>query len=198
MDNMDKEVKSNNSKLLLVSVIVFTLLFSATFAFYTSYNNARASYNVSVPDAANLSFTLTSGSTLSLQVDPASTASYQEATSTTDSVKLVNNTGRSSITCNYYIWYQPTQAYHNSTGNTSNAQEMVIIGSESTGTNSFTFNLNGVSQKTKILDGRITASATTTQNWTFRLRHYNLNVDQSSNLNSPFGGKIYFESNGCS
>ena len=185
---------------------MIVILFSASYAYYTSYNSANTTYNLTVEPELEITYLMTAGSTLNFTINPALLGSggnsYVESSVATDTVMLDNASSVSSITCTYNIWYIPTTIYKNSATNTTGAKEFVLIGSDSTGQNtSFEYDLSKATTGGSIYSGKITdtnSSGAVTQTWTFTLRHYNLSVNQNEQMGKSYGGTITFKPTGCS
>ena len=190
--------KGTTIKLIIGIVTIVALAIGASYAYFS---NARTSVDLTIDSSVNITYTISASSTLSLDVNPYAALNstvIAQNTISTDTVYLKNDTGASNLTCGYEIWYTPTKTFTNSTANTNNETELAILGSESSNQNaSFSFDLNGISSATKMYDGVISTNGTLTQTWSFTMVHYNLDVEQSSNINKSFTGSISFVAKSC-
>ena len=99
-------MKKNNIKIILAIIGLLLIIFSVSYAYYTSYNNAKSNYNTLIADSLNINFTLNATVDLDLYIDPAKPINNNviAINSITDNVSLINNSAY-DITCNYEIYY---------------------------------------------------------------------------------------------
>ena len=131
------------------------------------------------------------------------TSYVSNTTTITMNFKVTSSSYTSGGKCAYTIKYiaNSNGTYTQSAGATSaGLRELAISGTN--GTDSFSdVNLSGVGTSgTTLYSGNIstnTYNSTTSKTWTFTMKFYNLNVDQSSVLGSNPSGKIRIESGAC-
>lgn len=201
---MIKNLLKKPKKIIVSSSLLCLLLIGASYAFFTN-SYILTDESLTFGSGLNISYLLEAKTDLSFTIDPLllqkNGQEYIESNPSTALVMLGNNSEYDNIKCSYEIWYAPKEAYYNSTAASSSNQEMVILGSDSSNQNTaFMFNLNGVNKEEKMADGVIYVRSKTediTQNWTFTLRHYNLDASQNANLGKTFSGTIKFKPLGC-
>ena len=199
---MKEKISSKNIKIFLAIIGLFLIVFSASYAYYTSYNNAKINYNLALENALNINFTLNASSNITLSIDPGNPVDSTNnvialASVNSDTATLINNSD-TNITCNYEIYY----AIDNYTG-FSNLQEgdIILTGVDSSNENSnFSYDLSTQSSGNyKLADATITVNSNSslTQTWTFTMTHYETDVDQNALIGSSFAGHIYFKAGSC-
>ena len=198
-------MKKKNISSVIAMIVLLGLVFSAAFAYFSSNSyilGANSTTNLAI-DNSEYNLTVSTGSNLTLNIDtlyPENNTVMGHAT-TNDTVSLENNSAEKDSICYYSIYYTPTgDTFNNSHGNSE--KELVITGSDSSNQNkSFSFDLNGISAKTKMYGGFIytnSENSNITQTWTFNLIHYSLSsVNQEEHLNHSYSGQISFEAEGC-
>ena len=199
-------IYEENRKALVASILLIVIIFSASYAYFTSYNNAKAGYNAGIAEGLNITYLLTAGSELTLSVNPSdlnegNVGEYVESNKGVDSVTLDNASEYPNVVCSYKILYTPTVPFTNSSQNTSGAEEFVLIGTDLSGDNEpFTFDLAGITSETVMYEGSIYTNPiilSKSQSWEFVLRHYNLATNQNDNIGKTFSGKVSFKATGC-
>lgn len=199
-------VYESNKKALIATVALIVIVFSATYAYFTEgSNNASVTHNLTIENQLGITYLLTAGSNLTLNVNPLDLAqggnSYVETTAGQDAVTLDNSSAYANLTCTYEIWYSPTTYFKGSASNLFNSVEFTLMGTDLSGTNSsFTYNLTDVTEDVFLKEGKISTSSISTsvsQTWQWTLRHYNLSFDQSDQIGNTYSGKIFFKATGC-
>ena len=193
-------MKKNNIKIILAIIGLLLIIFSVSYAYYTSYNNAKSNYNTLIADSLNINFTLNATVDLDLYIDPAKPINNNviAINSITDNVSLINNSDY-KLTCNYEIYY----AIDTYTGYSAlSAGDIILTGSDSSNENNdFSYDLSTQSSgEYKLTDATITVNSNSSlnQSWTFTMTHYNLDKDQTALLGTSFKGHIYFKAGSCS
>lgn len=199
-------VYEGNKKALIATIMLIVIIFSASYAFFTSYNTANVSYNLTVGNELNITYALNAGSNITLNVNPVEMGvggveSLSSSEITSDSVSLLNASEYPRLKCTYDIWYEPSSAFVNSSTNLQKETELEIIGTDKSGTNgTFHFDLDGITSATKMTSAKIITNSPTTsavQNWQFTMTHYNINANQIEHMGKSYGGRIYFKGTGC-
>ncbi len=204
------EEKSVNSKKVVVMiassiVLVAIVVMSVSFAYFSNTLNG-INENINFNNGLNVAFNLNADNNLTFYIDPLQLTNetennYIESNSSAGTVSLKNNSDYDSVTCDYEVWFHADSDF-----GITHANELTIVASANgslypKGEQSLDLQNMKTSTDKKIMDASITATkgaSATTQNWTFKYRHYKLeNVDQNGNLNKTFSGKIYFKTSKC-
>ena len=208
-------MEKKNKVYIIISIIVviLTAALAVTFAFIggpTVVGNTNVV--TSIPTGLNnIAFTYSGDNTITLNIaldnlTPSAAnnnySSYIDSNTAivnvTFSVSSANYTN--GATCHYSILYTPTTAYTASAASVSNSlNELVIVGTSSVA--NFTTSVAGSSPVTLVDNTSIVASSgndSTTHSWTFKMRFYNLNIDQSSALGQTPTGTLSIVPGECS
>lgn len=185
---------------------MLTLALGASYAYFSI---TRVSVNTNISNNSNITLSLNSTATITFSVNPylpLSDELFAESGEVATNVNLTNN-GSSHFTCSYDIMYIPdstTGVFVPSPANSDNLQELVIIGTDSTGQNSnFSFDLvnkpYAADTSYKIMTATISANSgqTVAQKWKFKVAYYNYNFEQSINAGKNIKGRIIFKANDC-
>ena len=127
--------------------------------------------------------------------------SYIESSSATTTVSLTTNASLApkGMTCPYTIIYTPSTAYTQSSGATSaGLRELVITATD--GSSNYEKSIAGSNVVTLVSNASIATSSSTTSKsttWTFKMRFYNLNVDQESVIGRVPSGTISITNGEC-
>ena len=188
------------------SFLMLTLALGASYAYFSI---TRVSVNTNISNNSNITLSLNSTAAITFSVNPYTPISdelFAESGEVTTNVNLTNN-GSSHLTCSYDIMYIPdstTGVFVPSPANSDNLQELVIIGTDSTGQNSsFSFDLvnkpYAADTSYKIMTATISANngQTVAQKWKFKVAYYNYNFEQSINAGKNIKGRIIFKANDC-
>lgn len=198
--------KRNNIYFLVIAVVLFVTAIG-TFSFaYINRPTVSGNTNVltNITDISNsLSLTYSGNTNISLpitlddlKIDEASN-DYSSYISAEGNV-TINFSSNATVypegaTCDYSIVYTPTTVFNASSGATSaSLNELTISGTN--GTVSFSdLSLAGINSQTTLYSTSVSTSSSLSSvsvPWTFTMKFYNLNVDQSSVLGQSPAGKI--------
>ena len=195
--------------ILLVSIIMFSFAYigRANVIGNTNTNativNATQYFNLTYSGAADLSLNVSLDNLAYGSASNSYTSYISNTTTITMNFKVTSSNYTSGGKCAYTIKYvaNTNGTYTQSSAATSaGLRELAISGTN--GTDTFSdVNLSGVGTSgTTLYSGIIntnTYNSTTSKTWTFTMKFYNLNIDQSSVLGSNPSGKIRIESGAC-
>ena len=186
---------------------MIVLMIGASYAYFSI---TRISVNTNISGTTDIVINLDNPMSISFNVNPYipfSSELFDESNEITSTANLTNNTD-AYLTCYYDIMYIPksgTDTFVVSPANTSNLQELVIVGTDESGQNSnFSYNLvnkpfnNG--EGYKIMTAAISANndgVKVTSSWKFKVAYYNLDLDQTINAGKTIQGEIAFELQEC-
>jgi len=192
---------------ILIVIIVITVAVSLTYAFIgRASGTGNILSNTQVLDPSeSISLTYEENKSLNLSItleELSSLNSNNNYTSyiETDESLAITLTSDSSIfpnglRCVYEIRYEPVVAYRASSGATANSlKEFTIQGTSSKGNyfseTSIANVTSGISLNNNVVIATTGTSTTTADTWTFKMRFYNLDVDQTNALGQSPSGKI--------
>ena len=125
-------------------------------------------------------------------------SSYVSNTGSNINVSLDAN-GLNKVYCSYDLVYIPSTAYTPSTGATNAGLKEFILSGTSNKNNSFSeINISGSSSVTLISGIKISTDTTISEEWSFTVKYYNLDVIQDSVIGKTFGGNIKVTNTNCS
>ena len=196
-----------NRKVLIYGIAILItmliLVISFAFAFLGANKNLvnNLPVNITFADGVAANFTVEGNTNLTINVPGSnmlmdSTNKIAASNSTSITVSLQSSL---NVTCTYAVtwyWLSGSDTYEKSI---TNENEFVISGND--GSTQFLGEINvPYSIENSMVLGRykITANnSTTTQNWTFTSRFYNLNVNQDLHENKNYQGQIVIENAHC-
>ena len=188
--------------LIVIFVVILIVVISFSFAFLGANRNLvnNLAVNVTFADGIAANYTVTGNTNMNLNI-PGNTMLMD----TVNEAVAVNNTSISislesdlDITCTYAIvwnWLDGSDTYEKSF---SAQNEFVVAGSD--GTQSLGEINVPYSIENSMVLGRYAISAnntTTTQNWEFITKFYNINVNQDIHENKTYQGQISIENAHC-
>ena len=208
--------KRNRLYIIIMAVVVFfTAILMITFAYINKPTvSGNVNTNATVLDNSDaLSLTYSGATSLGLSIDvdklnaDEASDSYTSFISNSADIGLTltsdANMFPNGATCTYDIMYTPTVAYYSSSGAMSNSlMELTISGTN--GSISFPdenlYGISGVGVPWTLKTASISttsSNASVNQTWTFTMKFYNLDVDQSSALGQSPSGTITFKPVDC-
>ena len=197
--------KKNYLYIIVLFIAAFLVgIFAYTFA-YIGKGTVSGNTNVSATiNGTGYGFSYTGSSSLSLAINatdgslsPSQSnnnySNYIESSTATTTISLTSNatTAPNGILCTYSLIYTPSTSYAASSGSVANnLRELVLVGSN--GTYSFEKSIAGSSATTLFTTsiGTTSSSSSASTTWSYKLRFYNLNVDQESALGQVPAGTI--------
>ena len=214
------ENKKTNLTGIIASVILLTILITASFAYFGMFTvnlENKVAVNIHASTIGDTSFIATSAN-LNVIVPTSGMFKGNTGLAAENTATLtVNLTGAQDVitTCTYDVVYEydlSSEIYGSTVAVTSGATKEITMQVDSpSGTNSYASETNFAydsswtpktttvgAKKTLVSGATITSEGTSVvQNINITGRYYNLEVDQAQLGNKSFTGKIYVENNNC-